>query len=87
MLSALALCEHVDVHAVGWLALGGELVESNAFDRSAGRCVRPSDAERAPDAAPRSKGDAKGASWRTERLHAELLLHVWHAFGIVRWVM
>ena len=81
--AALALCSEVEVHGIGWLRLENEdgssdLVDSRYYDQRVGRCVRPTSKMKKPAGSP---------SWRVERLRAELLMHVWHSFGIVRWVL
>ena len=82
--AALALCSEVEVHGIGWLRLENEdgssdLVDSRYYDQRVGRCVRPTSEVKKPAAG--------SPSWRVERLRAELLMHVWHSFGIVRWVL
>ena len=36
--------------------------------------------------APLFSGDVRGELWRKDRIETELLLHVLHAIGIIRWI-
>lgn len=93
LLSAMALCQKVDVYGFGLLALGGlggEKIYSHYFDAAAGRCANIS-VVRAFKATERERCDAKHRSWskrewRRDRVSLEILMHLFHAFGLVNWV-
>ena len=83
--AALALCEHVDVYGAGLFSSGvtGDKIYAHAYDEQVGTCL-----ERGSRAY--EFGNVRGLgtffSWRRDRIRTEILLHVLHALGVVRWV-
>lgn len=99
LLAALALCARVDVYGVGLARpqgsdLEGEVVYTHFYDKQVGRCARngpysrgnsssevSAAAKRIPGARTWSR-----SKWRRARVGTEVLLHLFHAFGMMRWV-
>ena len=90
--AAVSLCRRApDVYASGLLApdgAAGEKVYTHAYDAHVGRCVSP---ERAAEFMKENVSDferrrwATKTSWRRQRIGSELMIHVLHALGVVRW--
>jgi hypothetical protein len=83
--AALALCERVDVYGLGLYSGGAheDKVYAHAYDERVGQCLQPG-------SRVYEFGNAKGLggffAWRRDRVRTEILMHVLHALGIVRWV-
>ena len=83
--SALALCSHVDVYGSGLYAAGADAdkIYAHAYDHRVGRCLEPG--TRVYEFG-NQKGLAGFFGWRRDRIRTEMLLHLLHAMGAVRWV-
>ena len=96
--AALAMCNHVDVYGVGLFSAGasGDKLYAHAYDDRVGKCAPPPggrglDALRMKPAPwdhrkQMINGLSYGPSWLRARIDRELLMHVFHAFDILRWV-
>ena len=100
--AALALCDRVNVYGVGLLGvggLGGELLYSHYFDEAPGRCASFTTSKQQADsegthedpggavaAARAAKRFWSWQDWKRDRVRTEVLFHVWHALGVIRWV-
>ena len=83
--AALSLCDEVDVYGVGLRSsaggLGADKVYNHYYDKLARDCSRHVSTRKRDRQA--SEAHSK---FYSDRLHTELLMHVMHALGIVRWV-
>ena len=84
--AAISLCANVDVFGVGLLSQRWDEDKAYAhyWDGAAGVCA----ASKAPFRAVamhRPLGWRTLPAWRDARLGSELLLHLLHAFGVIRW--
>ena len=83
--AALSLCAAVDVYGSGLHSrgVGHDKIYAHAYDERVGHCL-------APGSRPYRFGKLKGilgfVKWRKDRVRTEMLLHVLHALGVVRWV-
>ena len=83
--TALSLCERVDVYGTGLFAAGAtaDKVYAHAYDERVGLCLEPG-------SRVYEFGNTKGLNgffkWRRDRVRGELMMHLMHAVGIVRWV-
>ena len=83
--AALALCDRVDLYGAGLFSSGvtGDKIYAHAYDERVGMCLEPG-------SRVYEFGNVKGLAgffnWRRDRIRTEILLHVLHALGIVRWV-
>ena len=88
--SALALCDSVAIYGFGRvLAVGAhDLIVGRAFEQRVGRCPSNATHLEAEDAHGRERnGRSRGraAAWRDKVVRRELLLHILHALGMVKW--
>ena len=92
LLSALALCDQVDVYGSGLLSLGGgggDKLYPHFYDERVGLCLPlPSDnaTARQQIKAASDRRWFSRANWRRDRLRMEMLLHILHSLGILHWV-
>jgi hypothetical protein len=96
MHAAIALCRRpVAVYGAGLLShrspaqgAGADKVYSHVYDEGAGRCVNLSRAARflGPRKDVRRMRWVEKTKWRRQRVQGELLLHLLHALGMIRWV-
>jgi hypothetical protein len=91
--TAISLCEGtVDVYGMGLLSLSGasgDKIYTHSYDDDvAARCVHLHDAaehlRKTPEKVNRMRWSTK-SKWKTQRIRSELLLHIMHVLGIVRW--
>ena len=83
--TALSLCERVDVYGTGLFAAGAtaDKVYAHAYDERVGLCLEPG--SRVYEFS-NTKGLNGFFKWRRDRVRGELMMHLMHAVGIVRWV-
>ena len=94
LLTALGLCEHVELYGVGLLrvgSLGSELVDSHFYDRQVGRCVGTQAGQgptvrRGATTQTLKRAAMRSRTRRVQQVRKELLLHVWHSFGVLDWI-
>ena len=94
--AALALCDRVNVFGAGLFSeegASGDKLYAHSYDDRVGRCATPTRglgalrmAQAAPGANENINGVAYAPRWLRSRIQDELLLHVMHAFDIIRWV-
>ena len=83
--AAVSLCGSVDVYGSGLHSrgVGHDKIYAHAYDERVGQCLEPGPR-------PYRFGKAKGINgfvkWRKDRVRTEMLLHILHAVGVVRWV-
>ena len=83
--AALTMCEHVDVYGTGLYSGGAneDKVYAHAYDEKVGVCLEPG-------SRVYEFGNLKGLNgffnWRRDRVKQELLMHLMHAMGVIRWV-
>ena len=79
-------CERVDVFGVGLLsaAWDQDKVYAHFWDDAVGQCV-PSAAPLRTIAMHRPERFRQFRRWRDTRVRTDLLMHVLHAFGVLRW--
>ena len=86
--AALSLCDSVDVYGVGLRNSGPGLDADKSYnhywDDTARDCTRYA-ASHARQRGGRKASEAH-ATFYSDRLHTELLMHVMHGVGMVRWV-
>ena len=83
--AAIGLCERVEVYGAGLYAASSrdDKVYAHAYDAAVGRCVAPGERKF-------EFGSWLGLMglfhWRRDRVTSEIVLHVLHLLGIIRWV-
>ena len=92
VLSALALCDKVDIYGSGLLSLGGatgDKLYPHFYDERVGLCLPVPSANataRQQIMAASNRRWFSRANWRRDRLRMEMLLHILHSLGILHWV-
>ena len=83
--AALALCDRVDVYGAGLYAASPthDKIYAHAYDERVGLCLERG--TRTYEFGNR-RGLAGFFSWRRDRVRNEMLLHLLHTLGVVRWV-
>ena len=95
--AALGMCDRVDVYGVGLFSEGprADKIYAHAYDRHVGRCAAPP--APGPEALrmtapgynlykPTLHGMTWAPKWLQTRVESELVMHVLHAFDIIRWM-
>ena len=83
--AAVTLCDAVDVYGAGLHSAGvdADKIYAHAYDERVGQCLEPGPR-------PYKFGKLKGIlgffQWRKDRVRTEMLMHVFHALGVTRWV-
>ena len=90
--AAIALCRQpVDVYGVGLFSedgARGDKVYAHAYDSGAGRCLGVGKAAKLANVSVERFEQRRWAtktSWRNQRVRSEMLTHILHALGVVRW--
>jgi len=86
LLAAISLCDTVSLYGAGLLSVGGAAADKvyvHFFDDAVGACLDEGNATLRGEADTRR---FSRATWLKDRLRTEMLLHVLHAMGIIRWV-
>jgi hypothetical protein len=91
--AAIALCHQVSVYGVGLVAadgVGGDATYTHFFDQEAGACLEWPRSNWSREAVRKlmSRPVVREVRqhWRRDRITTELLMHVFAALGIVRWI-
>ena len=94
--AALAVCDRVNVFGAGLFSeegASGDKLYAHSYDDRVGRCATPARgleilrmAQAAPGVNEKINGHRFAPRWLRSRIQDELLLHVMHAFDIVRWI-
>ena len=90
--AALAMCDRVDVYGVGLFSeggAGGDKLYAHAWDDRIGSCAMPGGGLEVLRMKPGSQsinGMSFTPKWLKGRIENELLMHVFHAFDIIRWI-
>lgn len=94
--AALAVCDRVNVFGAGLFSeegASGDKMYAHSYDDRVGRCATPARGlgvlkliSAAPGVNEKINGLRYAPRWLRSRIQDELLLHVMHAFDIVRWI-
>ena len=94
--AALAVCDRVNVYGAGLFSeegASGDKLYAHSYDDRVGRCATPTRgleilrmAQAAPGVNEKINGLRYAPRWLRARIQDELLLHVMHAFDIIRWI-
>ena len=90
--AAIALCRApVDVFGVGLFSaegVAGDKVYTHSYDAGVGRCVGVGRAARFANVSVERferRRWASKSSWREQRVRSEMMMHILHNLGVVRW--
>ena len=83
--AAVTMCEQVSVYGAGLLSAGpgADKIYAHAYDSHVGQCL---DTGALSYRFSRYEGYGQYRKWLAARVEAELLLHMLHAVGAIRWV-